>query len=174
MTRTIYFLLLFILVSISSLVIREEINEEIAWVSLQYNGVGYETARNAIIDYLSNDFTNIKKTKNKDSNEIPIAICFYDLNHDNNLEIIAFISDTEFCGANDSGGLFIFDYDGTSIRADRRIAGFPLDVNTITNSDSKQIGIIINKKGWDMLYVNTMDKYMNNQYKKTIWETDPY
>ena len=150
------------------------ISNRLTWITLHYDGEGYENAKSAVENYFETAFRVIEETKSKNREEIPIAIGFYDLDHDGTPEIIAFISDTEFCGANDSGGLFVFTYNGKVIMAEREIAGFPLNTSTINNPESHQIGIIRNIHGWDNLYINISDKINLNNKRKVVWETEPY
>ena len=124
----------------------------VKWISLVYDD--YSEEREKIIDFYKKTFDTIWVVKNKTPEEVPIAIGLYDFDHDGVNEIIAFISDTEFCGAKDSGGLHVLSYDGEDIINSRGIAGFPLETRTLNDPESRQIGIIRNRKGWDYLYVN--------------------
>lgn len=137
----------------------DEITSEIEWISLSFDE-NYEV-KEAIRVYEKKAFEVIKTVKNKEAEDVPIAIGFYDLNHDGTDEILAFISDTEFHGAKDSGGLYVYAYDGKTILGYRGIAGFSLDNSRLDDENSKQIGILYQEKGWDNLYINNR-----------IWETE--
>ena len=125
---------------------------QIKWISLSYNG--YEKEKEAIINYYQRAFEIIRIVKDKSPDEVPIAVGYYDFNHDGVDEIITFISDTEFHGAKDSGGLYVLKYDGKVINGENSIAGFQLDTLTLNDPRSKQIGVIYNEEGWDDLYIN--------------------
>ena len=128
---------------------------QIKWISLSYDG--YENEKAAIIFYFTEDFESIRRVSDRTSDEVPIAIRCYDLNHDGRDEIIAFISDSYFHGASDSGGLFVLEYDGKTITDGRNIAGFQLDTSTLNDPRSEQIGIINNEEGWDDLYIDGLE-----------------
>jgi hypothetical protein len=134
---------------------------DIEWIELSYEN--FEDEKSAIKVCLKDDFDTVKLVHDIDTDKIPIAIGLYDLNYDGNPEIVAVISNSFFHGVSQSGGLFVFKYDGSKITAYTEIAGFKFDLENLGYAEAKQIGVIRKNDGWDDLYVNNL-----------YWSSEPY
>ena len=132
--------------------------DKIEWIGLSFEG--NEVEKESIKEYFKRAFDVIEEVSS--TKEVPIAILRIDLNHDGNQEIIALLCHIVFHGAKDSGGLYVFEYDGKKVTSGRSIAGFPFNLDTISDPSSKQIGIIQVDEGWDKLFINDI-----------VWDTEP-
>ena len=147
-----------------------EFEAEIQWLFLVSSG--NEAVKEDVRLALKDEFDWVLKMselENKvvDVNKIPIALTLFDLNHDGKDEIIAFVSNIEFQGANDSGALYVIGYMENGFKA-KCIAGFPLDISTLDNPKSKQVGVINNGKEWDDLIINSVDLAVSGLH----WDTN--
>jgi len=146
------------------------LEDEILWIGLSY--LDNEQTKEDVRSALKDDFDWILKMaelENKvvDINKIPIALTFFDLNHDGSDEIIAFVSNRELHGTKASGALYVIAYTENGFK-EKSIAGFPLDTSTLDAPTTKQIGIINTGKEWDDLVINSVDLDVSGLY----WSTE--
>ncbi len=144
--------------------------DDILWIGLSY--LDNEQAKEDVRAALKDDFDWILKMaelENRvvDISKIPIALTFFDLNHEGRDEIIAFVSNNELHGTKASGALYVIAYTENGF-IEKSIAGFPLDTSTLDDPTTKQIGIINTGKEWDDLVVNSVDLAVSGQH----WSTE--
>jgi hypothetical protein len=159
-----------ILMSIAPRMFEEVVDElgyvpEVDWISLSYDM--YSKKREAIKEYFREEFEG--------TNYLEIAIGLYDLNDDGADEIITFITASGFQGARQSGHLFVMTYDGNDIALSRSISGFALDIDTLDDVNSKQIGVANLDNAWADLVICIRDTPIG--YESPVvgfWRTEPY
>ena len=144
----------------------EELDAGIEWISLSYEG--NEEKREEIRRYLDKENAFLADRPSAVENATPVAISLYDVNSDGNEEVIAFITHNYLMSARSSGALSVFFYDESGIADETSLPAFPLDIESLNNSYSKQIGLKKNKDNWADLVIRSEDLET-----ESVWSTKP-
>ena len=128
----------------------------IHWLILSLSTEGrYGVARDAVREYFWWGLELIYEGPAwcPDTNPVPIAIAFYDLNGDGVDEIVAQVSNTFFGGARSYGGLFAFLYDESNIIHSTHLAQLPHSPERLSEEGAELLGIIHAEYEWPDIYI---------------------
>ena len=120
---------------------------DITWLSLSLTEYSFE--RNLVREWMDEEVELIRRTGENPGFEPTIYIQVYDLNHDGNDEVIAFIGGSSFLGGARSSGRFqVFVYESGEIKNHLSLPlGIYIDVSALEYSH--QIGILDRVDGMD-------------------------